>query len=175
SVPHVRAGALPGSWRVSRLAPPHTGRAARRVRWLTRGGLVAACAVGAGTTWGLGWGGLALLAAFFLSGSVLSQLAERQGPHRTARQVLANGGVAGAATIAWLAYVLGPRCAAPGLATVTGAGVAGMLADSLLGATLQGKYQCPACDARFERANTVCHELVILTGGWRWLDNDGVN
>jgi len=208
------------------------------VRWLTRGGLVAACAVGAGTTWGLGWGALALLAAFFLSGSVLSQLAERRGPRRTARQVLANGGVAavaallgawpaaagaiaaaaadtwateigafsplpprlitsgrrvtrgtsggitalgtlggvaGAATIAWLAHALGPRGAAPGLATLTGAGVAGMLADSLLGATLQGRYRCPACDARFERGNTVCHEPVLLTGGWRWLDNDGVN
>jgi uncharacterized protein (TIGR00297 family) len=208
------------------------------VRWLTRGGLVAACAVGAGTTWGLGWGGLALLAAFLLSGSLLTQLAERQGPGRTARQVLANGGVAaiagllgawtaaagaiaaaaadtwateigafspfpprlitsgrrvtrgtsggitllgtaggvaGAATIAWLAGVLGPRGVAPGLATLTSAGVTGMLADSLLGATLQGKYQCPACDARFERAHTVCHQPVQLTAGWGWLDNDGVN
>ena len=209
------------------------------MKWLSRGGLIAACAVGAGTTWGLGWAGLALLAAFFLSGSLLSQLAERgEGPRRTARQVLANGGVAtlaallgawtaaagaiaaaaadtwateigafspfpprlltsgrrvargtsggitalgtlggvaGAVTIAWLAYVLAPRGAAPALVTLTGAGVVGMLADSVLGATLQGKYHCPACDARFERGNTVCHEPVLLTGGWRWLDNDGVN
>ena len=209
------------------------------MKWLSRGGLIAACAVGAGTTWGLGWAGLALLAAFFLSGSLLSQLAERgESPRRTARQVLANGGVAtlaallgswtaaagaiaaaaadtwateigafspfpprlltsgrrvargtsggitalgtlggvaGAVTIAWLAYVLAPRGAAPGLVTLTGAGVVGMLADSVLGATLQGKYHCPACDARFERGNTVCHEPVLLTGGWRWLDNDGVN
>src|SRR5436305_12137981 len=79
-VPHVRAGALPGARRVSRIAPPDTGRAARRVRWLTRGGLIAACAVGAGTTWGLGWRGLALLAAFLLSGSLLTQLAERPTP-----------------------------------------------------------------------------------------------
>jgi len=85
------------------------------------------------------------------------------------------GGVAGALTIAWLAHGLAPRGAAPGLAALTGAGVTGMLADSLLGATLQGKYQCPACDARFERANTVCHEPVRLTAGWGWLDNDGVN
>jgi len=208
------------------------------VKWLTRGGLIAACAVGAGTTWGLGWRGLALLAAFLLSGSLLTQLAERHSPRRSARQVAANGGVAtvaallggwtaaagaisaaaadtwateigafspfaprlitsgrrvtrgtsggitalgtmgavaGALVIAWLAHALAPRGVAPGLATLTGAGVAGMLADSLLGATLQGKYQCPACDARFERGDTVCHEPVRLTAGWGWLDNDGVN
>jgi len=45
------------------------------VKWLTPGGLVAACAVGAGVTWGLRWPGLALLAAFFLTGSILTQLA----------------------------------------------------------------------------------------------------
>src|SRR3989440_5893397 len=236
-VPHVPAGPLPGARGVSRLTAPDTGRAVGRVKWLSRGGLVAACAVGAGTTWGLGWSGLALLAAFFLSGSLLSQVAERQGPRRTARQVLANGGVAavaallgawtaaagaiaaatadtwateigafspfpprlitsgdrvtrgtsrgitapgtlggvaGALVIAWLAHALAPRGVAPGLATLTGAGVAGMLADSLLGATLQGKYQCPACDARFERGETVGHEPVRLAGGGGGLGNDRV-
>ena len=70
------------------------------MKWLTPGGLVAAAAVGAGVTWGLGWPGLALLVAFFLTGSILTQLAERRGPSRNARQVLANGGVALVA--AWL-------------------------------------------------------------------------
>jgi len=208
------------------------------VKWLTPGGLVAACAVGAGMTRGLGLPGVALLFAFFLTGSILTQLAERRGPSRNARQVLANGGVAlvaallgswaaaagaiaaaaadtwateigayspiaprlitsgrkvtrgssggitalgtlggvaGAALIAGLTRVVSPRGMAPGFATLTAAGVAGMLADSLLGATLQGKYECPACDARFERGDTVCHEPVRLARGWRWLDNDGVN
>ena len=208
------------------------------MRWLTPGGLVAACAVGAGVTWRLGWPGLALLAAFFLTGSILTQLAERRGPCRTARQVLANGGVAllaallgswagavgaiaaaaadtwateigvyspfpprlitsgrrvtrgtsggitalgtlggvaGAALIAGLTAALAPRGMAPGFVILAAAGVAGMLADSVLGATLQGKYECPACDARFERGHTVCHEPVRLAKGWRWLDNDGVN
>ncbi|HYL55728.1 MAG TPA: DUF92 domain-containing protein [Gemmatimonadales bacterium] len=208
------------------------------MRWLTPGGLVAACGVGFGVAWGLGWPGLAVLAAFFLSGSLLTQLAERRAPSRNARQVLANGGVAavaallgswsaaagaiaaaaadtwateigafsplpprlvtsgrrvtrgtsggitalgtlggvaGATLIAGLVVSLSPRGVAPGVATLVSAGVAGMLADSLLGATLQGKYECPACDARFERGNTVCHEPVRLTTGWRWLDNDAVN
>jgi len=208
------------------------------VRWLTPGGLVAACGVGFGVAWGLGWPGLAVLAAFFLSGSLLTQLAERRAPRRNARQVLANGGVAavaallgswsaaagaiaaaaadtwateigafsplpprlvtswrrvtrgtsggitalgtlggvaGATLIAGLVVSLSPRGTAPGFVTLVSAGFAGMLADSLLGATLQGKYECPACDARFERGNTVCHEPVRLTTGWRGLDNDAVN
>jgi len=208
------------------------------VRWLTPGGLVAACGVGFGVAWGLGWPGLAVLAAFFLSGSLLTQLAERRAPRRNARQVLANGGVAavaallgswsaaagaiaaaaadtwateigafsplpprlvtswrrvtrgtsggitalgtlggvaGATLIAGLVVSLSPRGVAPGFVTLVSAGFAGMLADSLLGATLQGKYECPACDARFERGNTVCHEPVRLTTGWRGLDNDAVN
>jgi uncharacterized protein (TIGR00297 family) len=78
------------------------------VKWLTPGGLVAACAVGAGVMWGLGWPGLALLFAFFLTGSVLTQLAERRGPSRNARQVLANGG------IALLAALLGSWAGAAG-------------------------------------------------------------
>lgn len=208
------------------------------MRWLTPGGLVAACGVGFGVAWGLGWPGLAVLAAFFLSGSLLTQLAERRAPRRNARQVVANGGVAavaallgswsaavgaiaaaaadtwateigafsplpprlvtswrrvtrgtsggitplgtlgavaGAATISWLAHTLAPRGTAPGFLTTATAGMLGMFADSVLGATLQGKYECPACDARFERGNTVCHEPVRLTTGWRWLDNDAVN
>jgi uncharacterized protein (TIGR00297 family) len=215
------------------------------VRWLTPDGVVAALAVGGSVAWGLSWRGVALLFVFFLSGSLLTQLAERRAPQRTARQVLANGGVAaiaalfsawpvaagalaaaaadtwateigafspfaprlitsgqrvprgasggitvlgtlggvaGAALIAGLATVLQPRGMAPGLAhprnllaLVTVAGVAGMLLDSVMGATVQGKYQCPECDARFERGNTVCHQPVRRIRGFRWLDNDAVN
>jgi uncharacterized protein (TIGR00297 family) len=215
------------------------------VRWLTPDGVVAALAIGGAVTWGLSWPGLVLLSAFFLSGSALTQLAERAAPRRTARQVIANGGTAavaallgswsaaagalaaatadtwateigafspfpprlitsgrrvtrgasggitllgtlggavGAVVIAGLASVLEPRGMAPGfaharkvLALVTAAGVAGMFFDSLLGATLQGKYECPQCDARFERGDTVCHASVRLIRGFRWLDNDAVN
>jgi len=209
------------------------------VNWLTRGGLIAACAVGASVTWGLGWRALLLLAVLLVSGSLLTQLSERRGPRRTARQVLGNGGVAavaalagswsaaagaiaaatadtwateigafspfpprlitsgravtrgtsggitalgtlggvaGALLIAALASALGVGDAAPGtLAVIASAGVAGMLADSLLGASAQARFECPACDARFERGSTVCHEPVRLARGWRWLDNDGVN
>ncbi|HEX4573663.1 MAG TPA: DUF92 domain-containing protein [Gemmatimonadales bacterium] len=209
------------------------------MRWLTPDGVVAALVVGGAVTWGLSWRGLVVLTVFFLSGSLLTQLAERRGPRRTARQVLANGGVAalaalagswsaaagalaaaaadtwateigafspvpprllttgrpvargtsggvtllgtlggiaGAVVIALVASALAPRSGSRASAAVVAlAGVAGMLVDSLLGATLQGRYACPACDARFERGNTVCHEPVRLSGGQRWLDNDLVN
>jgi uncharacterized protein (TIGR00297 family) len=216
------------------------------VRWLTRDGLAAGLAVGGAVTWGLGWPALALLGAFFVSGSLLTQWAvgprgSGGGGRRNARQVLANGGVAaaaslagswpavagaiaaaaadtwateigsfsaapprlvttwarvtrgasggitalgiaggvaGAAAIAGLAFVLEPRDMAyprTAIALVTVAGIAGMLADSLLGATLQGLYECPGCGGQFERRDTVCHGPVRLIRGRRWLDNDGVN
>jgi uncharacterized protein (TIGR00297 family) len=208
------------------------------VSWLTPGGLAAALAVGAAGAWGLGWPGVTMLLAFFLPGSLLTQLAERRAPRRTWRQVLANGGVAavaallgswtaaagalaaaaadtwateigsfspipprlittgarvtrgtsggitalgtvggvvGAAAITLVAVLVGPRGAAPGPAALLAAGVLGMLVDSVLGATLQGRYECPACGAQLERGDTVCHEPVRLIRGRRWLDNDAVN
>ena len=208
--------------------------------WLTADGLAAALVVGGTITVGLGWRGAVLLVAFFVSGSVLTQLAgdpPEGSAARNARQVAANGGAAaaaallgswpvaagalaaatadtwateigafskspprlittgalvprgasggitvlgtvggitGAAAMAAVASLLWPRGLAPGLA-VAAAGVVGMLADSVLGATVQGLFECGRCGARFERSRTVCHEPVRLVRGWRWLDNDGVN
>src|SRR2546425_12246079 len=102
-VPHVPAGPLPGAGRAPRAEAPHPARAVRRVSWLTPGGLAAALAVGAAVAWGLGWQGLVLLFAFFLSGSLLTQLAERRPPRRPPRQVIANGGVAAVAAL-WGAW-----------------------------------------------------------------------
>jgi len=186
------------------------------VKWLTAAGAAAALVVGGATMWGVGWRGVLLLLAFFVSGSLLT----KGGGRRTARQVLANGGVAaagalagswpvfagalaaaaadtwateigahsrtpprlitsgapvppganggitllgtaggvlGAAVIGALFWLLGPRATGQGSAhpgwsavVVAGAGVFGMLFDSLLGATVQGPED-------------------------KWLNNDGVN
>lgn len=54
-------------------------------------------------------------------------------------------------------------------------GVAGMLADSVLGATLQARFRCPACQVASERPVHRCGTPTVLTGGYRWLGNDAVN
>jgi uncharacterized protein (TIGR00297 family) len=64
------------------------------VKWLTAGGVVAGLAVGAAVIWGLGPAGLVPLFAFFITGSLLTRLSGGSGGQRTARQVIANGGVA---------------------------------------------------------------------------------
>jgi uncharacterized protein (TIGR00297 family) len=54
------------------------------------------------TAWGMGWRGVLLLLAFLVSGSLLT----KGGGARTARQVVANGGVAALAALAgsWPAF-----------------------------------------------------------------------
>jgi uncharacterized protein (TIGR00297 family) len=179
-----------------------------------------------------------LLLAFLVSGSLLTRLSTGHGGRRTARQVIANGGVAaiaalfdswpaaagalaaaaadtwateigsfslipprlittwsrvprgvsggitaigtagglaGALVMATLGYVLAPRGTPLGVFSLTVAGFIGMLTDSGLGATVQGAYECPACAARWERRDAICHAPLRQLRGWRWLDNDGVN
>ncbi len=82
-------------------------------------------------------------------------------------------GVAGAGLMAATAVLVGVpmAVAAAGLA----GGVAGAMADSILGATVQGRYQCVACGAEVERAAHGCPDEAVLAGGVRWIDNDAVN
>ncbi|MEO5929592.1 MAG: DUF92 domain-containing protein, partial [Candidatus Kapaibacterium sp.] len=54
------------------------------------------------------------------------------------------------------------------------AGTAGMLADSLLGATVQAGYRCGRCGMRTERS-IHCGDPAELVTGFRWMNNDLVN
>jgi uncharacterized protein (TIGR00297 family) len=206
--------------------------------WLSPGGTLAAVAVGALVAVGLGWAGIALLGAFFLSSTLLTP----GGGRRRAVQVVANGGVAAAAAVlapghpAWTAAFAGALAAAAAdtwsteigarsrrpprlimtgdpvaagtsggvtwLGTAAGAagatfiaaaaallslarprgaalvaigGFGGCLADSILGATLQARYRCPACGATAETPRPCCGRLPDLSGGLRWMTNDTVN
>ncbi|MEX2178414.1 MAG: DUF92 domain-containing protein [Gemmatimonadaceae bacterium] len=81
--------------------------------------------------------------------------------------------LAGAAFVALLALALAwPRSAA--MAAVAG-GVAGMLLDSLIGATLQARHWCATCATDTEQRVHRCGQPTAHAGGIRWLGNDAVN
>ena len=48
--------------------------------------------------------------------------------------------------------------------------------DSLLGATVQVIYTCPACGKETERHPLhACGTQTVYKRGWRWMNNDAVN
>ncbi|HEX2723410.1 MAG TPA: DUF92 domain-containing protein, partial [Gemmatimonadaceae bacterium] len=81
--------------------------------------------------------------------------------------------IAGSALVAGVTFL-----AAWGSVAACGAltgGLAGSIADSILGATIQTKRRCPLCGTSTERVVHSCGTTTEITGGIRWLDNDGVN
>lgn len=96
--------------------------AGRQAGALSNDGALAACGVGSAILWRTGWRGAALLGAFFLSASLLSQRRNdvdevARGSRRDAVQVVANGGVA--ACVSLLSRRNGVTLAAGSLAAAT--------------------------------------------------------
>lgn len=73
--------------------------------------------------------------------------------------------------------VLRQGCASAGalLLAATVGGLAGSLADSLLGAAAQAIYWCDVCGKETERKVHRCGAETSLLRGWRWMGNDLVN
>jgi uncharacterized protein (TIGR00297 family) len=79
--------------------------------------------------------------------------------------------IAGAAIVALVAALVH---VAPFWPVLVG-GVAGSLADSLLGITLQVLRYCPGCQRVCETNPHVCGTPTVVHRGLPWLDNDTVN
>jgi uncharacterized protein (TIGR00297 family) len=86
-------------------------------------------------------------------------------------------GTAGAAAGALIVAATGAVAAGLPILLPVGTliGFFGMVADSTLGALLQGRFRCPACDVASEWRVHRCGVATIREGGIAWLNNDGVN
>lgn len=85
------------------------------------------------------------------------------------------GAAAGAIFIAWISLLSsGHGLNSTALWVIVFAGIGGSLFDSLLGATLQARYQCQGCTKETERT-LHCEQPTRLISGWKWLSNDVVN
>jgi len=82
------------------------------------------------------------------------------------------GAAAGALLVAGTGVLAGHD---PRLWAFAAIGFGGMIVDSALGAAAQGRFRCVACGEPSEWQVHGCGAVTIHEGGWRWLDNDGVN
>lgn len=157
---HLQVLANGGAAAAGALLAAHTPAAL----WLVAGGLASAAA----DTWATAWGASSpTLPRHLLTGRAV--------PTGTSGGItpLGTGGALAGALVTALAGA--PWTDGRFVGAVAGIGVAGMLLDSLLGATVQGRFHCPACDRTSEWPRHRCGTPTTRTGGWPWLDNDGVN
>ena len=101
----------------------------------------------------LGAGSIALIGGYWLSGGAVTG------------GVVTGGAVTGG-------MVAGDRLAA--MAVLILAGFIGSLMDSILGGSVQAMFRCGVCNKETEK-RIHCDVHADHIGGFKWLDNDGVN
>ena len=163
--------------------------AGRRAAQVAANGLVPAIAASLiGIGWPFGWAALVGALAAAQSDTWATEIGARS---RHAPRLITTGRPVRAGTsggVTWLGTVAGAAGSASmaGLAGLVGvplttaaaaalAGAAGMLVDSLLGATLQSVYYCPTCERETEDAGRHRGHGVTRRRGIPFIDNDGVN
>lgn len=181
-----RLGAERKAGRVSSIVAKSGNRDALQV--LANGGVFAAAAL-ANLIWpapiwpAIGAGALAASAAdtwsteigTLFGGEPRSIVSGERVPAGTSGGITAAGLVAaaaGAAFIALAAWLVGFTVP---IHAMVAAGVAGAVADSLIGATIQERRWCKACGAPTERNVHACGAATTYSGGIAGLDNDAVN
>ena len=133
------------------------------------GGMAATLAVSAADTWATATGTLSRVAP---RGITTGQRVEPG----TSGGVTLTGCLGAAIGALLVALVSGAALrSAPAGVFIWVIGMAGMLLDSVLGATVQGRFRCDRCEAPTERRRHRCGARTRTVGGLSWLDNDGVN
>lgn len=132
--------------------------------WLVTCTLAAAAA----DTWATAVGSRRRLARLIWSG--------RQVPVGTSGAVTGAGTAAAAAGALFVAAVGAFVSGIPGLLpAATLIGFMGMVVDSTVGALLQGRFHCAACNMASEWRVHRCGTVTVRTSGIAWLNNDVVN
>lgn len=155
---------------------------------LANGGVFAAAALGQVLfplpVWNaLGAGALAAAAADTWATEIgtlartdpISIVSGKRVPAGTSGAVTAVGSAAGIAGALFIAAIATLANWPVAFAAVAVGGVAGALADSLLGGTLQARRWCDVCAKSTERVVHNCGMLTRPAGGLAGLDNDAVN
>jgi uncharacterized membrane protein len=83
--------------------------------------------------------------------------------------------IAGAITIALVAFSVGIAGDLRSMAAIAFAGVAGAVVDSLLGATIQERRWCDRCARVCENDPHGCGTATVHYSGLSWCTNDMVN
>jgi uncharacterized protein (TIGR00297 family) len=84
------------------------------------------------------------------------------------------GAMIGALSIALSGICWVQQSVLSSIVVVTASGIAGMLADSIVGSVWQASYRCDVCKATTERS-IHCDRPAILIAGYALINNDAVN